>query len=190
MTAWISPLGLYQVYPDLFLLLQVPGELDKSLVVDTILTDTAELEVLYSDPIVLKGLIGRWSTKMMPIWSKLCETLHYDYNPIHNYDRTEERTLGIERNATGDTSSNGSNDTYRNGYDSGALVHSDQETGSNTGHSSSSENVGEAEKIRTMGNIGVTTTQQMIESQREVVKFDIIQYIADEFKAKFCLLVY
>ena len=40
------------------------------------------------------------------------------------------------------------------------------------------------------GNIGVTTSQQMIEAEREVVKFNIYDYITDDFKSRFCLLVY
>lgn len=40
------------------------------------------------------------------------------------------------------------------------------------------------------GNIGVTTSQQMIQAEREVVKFNIYDYIADDFKSRFCLLVY
>lgn len=40
------------------------------------------------------------------------------------------------------------------------------------------------------GNIGVTTTQQMIEAQRDVVKFNLMDYIIDDFKNRFTLLVY
>lgn len=43
---------------------------------------------------------------------------------------------------------------------------------------------------RAYGNIGVTTTQQMISEEREIVKFNIYTYITEEFKARFCLLVY
>lgn len=43
---------------------------------------------------------------------------------------------------------------------------------------------------REYGNIGVTTSQQMIEAEREVVKFNIYDYITDDFKSRFCLLVY
>lgn len=43
---------------------------------------------------------------------------------------------------------------------------------------------------REYGNIGVTTSQQMIQAEREVVKFNIYDYITDEFKSRFCLLVY
>lgn len=40
------------------------------------------------------------------------------------------------------------------------------------------------------GNIGVTTTQQMIEAERDVVLFDIYVKIADDFHRAFCLDCY
>lgn len=40
------------------------------------------------------------------------------------------------------------------------------------------------------GNIGVTTTQQMIEAERAVVLFDIYNKIADDFHRTFCLDCY
>lgn len=40
------------------------------------------------------------------------------------------------------------------------------------------------------GNIGVTTTQQMIEAERAVVQFDIYAKIADDFHRAFCLDCY
>lgn len=43
---------------------------------------------------------------------------------------------------------------------------------------------------RAYGNIGVTTTQQMIEQERETVKFNVIDYIINEFKQRFCVLIY
>lgn len=43
---------------------------------------------------------------------------------------------------------------------------------------------------RIHGNIGVTTTQSMIEQEREIAKFNIYDYIINSFKNRFCLLVY
>ena len=48
----------------------------------------------------------------------------------------------------------------------------------------------DTEQIRAHGNIGVTTTQQMIEQERDMAKFNIFQFILDEFKQRFCVLVY
>ena len=43
---------------------------------------------------------------------------------------------------------------------------------------------------RIHGNIGVTTSQQMIEEERRVVMFNITQVIVDDFKQRFCLMIY
>ncbi len=43
---------------------------------------------------------------------------------------------------------------------------------------------------RRTGNIGVTTTQQMIEQEREVALFNTIDYITNSFKKRFCVMVY
>ena len=40
------------------------------------------------------------------------------------------------------------------------------------------------------GNIGVTTTQKLIREQREIEKFNLYDIIIDEFKMRFCILVY
>ena len=40
------------------------------------------------------------------------------------------------------------------------------------------------------GNIGVTMTQDMIRQQRDIVMFNLYDVIVQEFKSRFCLLVY
>lgn len=40
------------------------------------------------------------------------------------------------------------------------------------------------------GNIGVMTTQQMIESEREIDRFNMYDIIIDDFKNRFCILIY
>lgn len=60
--------------------------------------------------------------------------------------------------------------------DTGTINHDTTDTGSIT-------------TTRT-GNIGVTSTQSLIKEQREVVQFNIMDYIINDFKTRFCLLVY
>lgn len=40
------------------------------------------------------------------------------------------------------------------------------------------------------GNIGITSTQSLIKEQRDVVQFNIMDHIINDFKNRFCLLVY
>ena len=43
---------------------------------------------------------------------------------------------------------------------------------------------------RAHGNIGVTTSQQMIQSERDLVVFNLYDVIAESFIENFCLMVY
>lgn len=52
-----------------------------------------------------------------------------------------------------------------------------------------SEKTGVRTERRT-GNIGVTATQDLIKKEREIAEFNIISYITESFKNRFCLLVY
>ena len=45
-------------------------------------------------------------------------------------------------------------------------------------------------ELQSSGNIGVTTTQSMINQERDIAQFNIIDYIINSFKERFCLQVY
>ena len=80
----------------------------------------------------------------------------------------------------------------RTGTDNVSLTSNDSiEDGNTINHSGNERTEGTTDHtIKRTGNIGVTTTQQMIEQEREIAKFSIINYIAVSFKERFCLLVY
>ena len=61
-------------------------------IVDNILSDCAELEILYTQPDYLKFAIGNWWERKAPIYTALLETTLYKYDAIANYDRREEWT--------------------------------------------------------------------------------------------------
>lgn len=69
-----------------------------------LLSEVGEFEVLYSDFDFFKAMIGFWSKKNKPVWDHLWETTQYQYNPIHNYDRSETRSIMETRDlASSDT---------------------------------------------------------------------------------------
>ena len=98
--AVMSPLGLYQWDNTIFDLMSIPEALNKQTLVDNLLAETAELEVLYPNPTVLKNLVGVWSAKQLDIWNRLYETTQYEYNPIENYDRYETGSENSSNSAT------------------------------------------------------------------------------------------
>ena len=91
-TANISPLGLFNWDNTIFDLMVIPEELDREVLLNNLLAQTAELEVLYPNPTVFKNLVGVWSQKEFPVWDKLYDTTQFEYNPIENYNRYEEGT--------------------------------------------------------------------------------------------------
>ena len=66
---------------------------DKSTLVDNLLMETAELEVVYNNPLFMKFAIGKWSAKQAPVWLEIWKTTQYEYNPIWNKDGTFDETI-------------------------------------------------------------------------------------------------
>lgn len=222
MRAILSILGLYQYSTDIFDLFKLPDGVSLDSVRDNILMELAELELLYPSGTFMKTAIGIWSTKQLPVWEKLYATTNLEYNPIHNYDRTEEWTeeetgnRNESRTQSQESSGESSGTVQNSGVDT---VKSDVSAFNETSYTPKelqtttlgTENTssGTAKQTtditddtdenssrnntrtgRAFGNIGVTTTQQMIEAERNVVKFNIIDYIVEDFKKRFCLLIY
>ena len=194
----ISILGLLHANNTLFDGMVLPEGVDKTRVIDQIVEDCAELEILFPDPDYMKYAITSWSNRRLYSWTQLFKTTQFEYNPIWNKDgtvtETETGNNSAERNTSGNASNSGSNSHKVRGYNESALVESENDSVSNSG--SSSENVKDDAShtvTRTReehGNIGVTTTQQMIKEEREISNFDMYQIIADDFKTRFCVMIY
>ena len=134
----ISPLGLFNWDNTIFDLLVIPSELDRETLINNLLAETAELEVLYPNPVVFKNLLGIWSSKELDVWNRLYATTQYEYNPIENYNRYEDGSdsgsntvqhSGMDTHADGLTQ--GGMDTHADGLTSGGsdTVNGEKTTG-------------------------------------------------------------
>ena len=85
---------------------------------------------------------------------------------------------------TSKSTSSGSDDVLDSTVSSG----SGTENVSGSGNKSSSDLRRLSSRIH--GNIGVTTTQQMLQSEREVAEFCMVDYIVNDFISRFCVMVY
>lgn len=125
--ATMSLLGLYQHNPGLFGELVIPAGLDSGVLVDNLLAETAELEVIYPDPIFMQAMIGRWSLKELSQWERYYKAMSAEYNPIENYNRSERwtDTDTVRENAyttlEGSSSTNFEGETSADGTDSGTM---------------------------------------------------------------------
>ena len=109
-TMSLSILGFYnwlqsQNEPELFRDLVIPETVDKDILVNNILMQAAPFEVVYSDPDVMRDLIGIWSNSRLEFWERVEDSWlkANEFNQLENFDRSEDET--IENSGT-DTSSN------------------------------------------------------------------------------------
>ena len=186
MPATLSLLGLYNYRPDIFEYFLLPPEVDRETFIEQILFETAELELLTPNPDIIKALLGSWSRVRIDQWSKMAATETVEYNPIHNYDRLEDWL----DEASGSVKNSGSNTTELSvaGFNDADMA--DRERSVQTAGTGSDTSTKSRHTARISGNIGVTTTQQMLESERESRKYSVVYEIIGEFKERFCLLVY
>lgn len=270
--AILSLLGLYKYNPTILdgLIENLPGPsgipaeypnsyftnitIDVDALIGNLLLETAELEILYTDPDSLHDFIELWSRKQKRLWQSVYNTTCYKYNPIwnkdgtitwsesetgngsntvtekgtNNNDVTEKTTISDESTSTttNNTSGSGSgtNTTTEQVSAFDASDFSNRQKNSTESSTTNTEkftgdgtitNNGTTEKKTTgnitnnvsrettdnnnvtrehsqteQGNIGVTMTQDMIAKEREVASFNISDFIINDFKKRFCLLIY
>lgn len=194
----VSILTMSENYPEIWDNFMVPDHVDRQTVIDAINIGCAEMELLYSDPDILKYIIGAWTRKELPVWKDLQETLEYKYNPIWNVEGSETmeitRADNEKRNLRNVRTPELTNTVKVAGYneDTPALRDQVEESGSDTNtHSGTVNTDGKEKRVFTRGmNLGVMTTQQLIREQRELVQFTVAEFIYQSFKSNFCLMVY
>lgn len=194
MDALLSILGLYEADPDLFAEMVIPSALSRETLINNLVMDLAEVNTIISDPEVMKLAIKHWSASRIDIWEHLYETTQYDYNPIWNKDGyyLETETRDLAGSLSGSSGTDETRTDKRSAYDSTVFQNVEQSTlDSDSTVSNNSTDTGTIERERTEhGNIGVTTTQQMIKEEREIAEFNLYSIIIDEFKQRFCIMVY
>ena len=90
-----------------------------------------------------------------------------------------------KKNTTNSSNSSETNTTNRN-----TRTDNLSESNSNTRTDNLSEKTNSNRTGRAHGNIGVTTSQQMLQSELDIAKWNIYEQITDLFLSEFCIMVY
>lgn len=181
-SAQMSLWGLYQIDQTILDGLTVPTGMDADNVKDNLLLETESLEILYPNAPFLKAAISVWSAERQDVWNKLYATTQFDYNPIENYDREESGSATNSGSSSGDTTVTNSNTAY----DSDTF----KDTGKSISAGSNRSNSSNTYVNRVHGNIGIRSSQELIEQEREVAQFCMTEYIIQDFISRFCVGVY
>lgn len=192
--AKMTLLGMYNFDNTLFDNLTLPEGVDRDTLIDNILVESAEFSVLYSDLEFLKSYIGVWARKWQRTFEKWIAALNIDYNPLENYDRIE--SWNDSGNNSGSVSSSGETSGEMlnkvSAFDSPTLQNdtSSENSSQSSDNSENSSEYASEHEGRVHGNIGVTTSQQMLQSELDIARFNLIQQITDIFIKEMCVMVY
>ena len=148
-------------------------------------TSNANMVKQASDYIALYGKSHKYE------YDKLVDTLSLEYNPIENYSMTEKgtdtRTPNITQTNKGTNTNTAGVDTAittgKTTFDKSDSFINDTKT-TNTGTNTDTQDIDTTvttagnekteHELTRSGNIGVTTSQQMIESERKLAMFSVV----------------
>lgn len=111
--------------------------------------------------------VEKFLSNKSSVLDKLYATTTAEYNPIENYNMVEEGS------DSGESSASGSNSDSSTSYNSSTANLTDCSESSSSASSSSSHS------LTRSGNIGVTTTQQMLQQERDVAEYDFLHHVAE-----------
>jgi len=188
----------------------LPDGIDVETVKESIMFEAGDFGVVYADLDYMIEAIGMWCKKWNYTFAKWLNAISIEYEPLENYRRTEHwddtgnnsensKTTG-SNSGESNTTGNNQNDYKVTTYEDDTLHQKDRTTDSGTSNTDASgeyederDTTGEYANKRdglAYGNIGVTTSQQMLESELEVARWNLIEQITDMFIRDFCILVY
>lgn len=115
----------------------------------------------------ITSAVAKFINSLVYELDKLYATTKAEYNPIQNYSMSESGTDVTASSSSGDTTD------YTTSYNST----SENKTGKSAATGSSSTTL--THNFTRSGNIGVTTSQQMLQAERDLAHFDFIGYVAE-----------
>lgn len=191
---------------DLFEKLLLPEGLNKETLVNNIIFHGGEFEVLYANPYYIRDSIGTWSAVHAATFKRWIDALALEYNPLENYDRKEDWTDITDRDATGTSQSESgstsgtdtSNENTKSAFDSSSYQPNEKDDATSTTETTAtdettvtnSEDNTFTHSGRVHGNIGVTTSQQMLQSELDLGYWNIYQRITELFLHDFVIPIY
>lgn len=185
----------------------VPSKTD---FINYLVIETAELPLVYTDPYFVKIMVGYWSKAKLPEWVEVYKTLLYKYNPLWNKDGVIKERRDIAYNKTGNStntgtvgatgSSSGSTEHQVTGYDTVAFSPSAKDVTAQSASQTTTNNLAAsmAEGGTTadlferteQGNIGLTSSQELVRQSRELAAFNFYDYLLQAFKKQFCIMIW
>lgn len=131
-------------------------------------------------------IYNRFGSKWKHIW----DALNIQYNPLENYSMVQERTPDITRKTDGEGSTSTDSQTGIFGFNSSSDNPSGTIDGNQSDTMTRTEKETGKETTTRSGNIGVTTSQQMLNAEWEIRQKDFYKMIYEDIDSILCLKIY
>ena len=187
--------GMYQYDPTLFDGVTLPEGMDKTLMVNQIIRQSGDLFPYYQVPPQVKTAITEWFARRKDNFTKLWQGFTAEYNPIENYDRQEDstETPNITHTLSNSGQDASTNEADVQGYNGTDYVPNSRtkSSGTSSTNGTDTESGTRTYTSRIHGNIGVTTSAQMLEGELNLRRsLDIYAMITAEFETDNLIQVY
>lgn len=120
-------------------------------------------------------------TKFSDKWKRVYDAMMMEYNPINNYDMKEKETVNSKITSSTDVN----NETY--GFGNPNPAPTDNGKSETVTSGSADDNIRELERS---GNIGVTTSAQLVAGELELRKNIFIESVMNDIDTILCLKIY
>lgn len=227
LTPRLTLIGLYNYDHSVFMNLTLPATVDEEIFIDSLMMEYGECPLIYPDFDFMKLAIGAWSRKWYANIERIAAAITSEYNPLHNYDRTETWTENeegnkdftrgitdgesttINENQTIDETENSDDENLVSAYneseyqpstkttfetekntenDKTTSVRNDRSTDETYEETNGRQNT---KSGRMFGNIGVTTSTEMLQQELDLRRTENLYHIiAELFYKEFCLYVF
>lgn len=196
--------GLLEWDPALLDSFSLPTQTTRQTVKDALVFLGTDRCCIYADPAAMKKALEAYSAMKLPSWQRIADAMALTYDPIENYDRREEGSYAdthsgtITHTGTEKLTGTETNETSVSAYDTSGYSPRAKEV--NTPNTTRTPNLTDTDttavtrtftNYRIHGNIGVTTSQQMLESEVQLaLRVNVAEIIVRDLLQEFTFGVY
>ena len=179
----LSPMALYNFDGTLFDGMVLPDQLDRDIMISTILIETSNMSVIDPSFPIMKESIRVWSQSKLRAWQKQATVLYENYDPFVNIKRDELRVITQDRDLKGTNTGKVS----VKAWDASDMT--DRQT--NDISSTDTGKITTTETYHLEGDSAITDAQDVaIKEVRLRAEYEMYNIILQDFKKKFCIQVY
>ena len=191
MRATLTLTGLYKYDNTIFAGWELPEGMDADTLKTQLLYECMDFELTITEPELFKIVTLSWCKRKAHSWERALAAINASYNPIHNYDRQETLSEALTGSSGTSVDASGTGTESVAAFNSSSFSPKSRVENYQNSESTSTYGNQHQHTLRASGNIGVTTSQQMVKDEIELSgMLDIYGVIIRDFKREFCLMVY